>query len=223
MKRDTQRRLAQTFSTLVFQGAVLFLSAGSLNWLWAWIFLALGIVVLIINLIVLPSEVIAERGRKKKNVKKWDKIITKIMIVPMMGLYAVSGLDHRFDWSGNLHPGIHMAALVLFFAGAMLFTWSMVSNTFFSTMVRIQSERDHEVATEGPYRHVRHPGYVGYVLMILVTPVALGSLYGITMSVVATVVLIVRTSLEDKTLRNELSGYIEYSNHVKYRLVPYVW
>ena len=223
MNKNIFRRLAQTFFTLIIQGAILLISAWSLKWTWAWIFLAMGFIILIINLIVLPSEVIEERGRKKENVKKWDKILTTLNIFPMIGIYVLSGLDYRFNWSFDLHIIIHIVGFVLFFIGAMLFTWSMVSNKFFSTMVRIQTEREHKVATEGPYKYVRHPGYVGFILMCLVTPIALGSLYGIIMSSIVTVIFIIRTALEDKTLRNELNGYREYSKNVKYRLVPFVW
>ena len=183
----------------------------------------MGVVILIINLFVVPLEVIEERGRKKENVKKWDKILSAISVFPIIGIYILSGLDYRFNWSIDLHISIHIIGLILFFLGAMLFTWSMVSNKFFSTMVRIQTEREHKVAMEGPYKFVRHPGYVGFILMYLVTPIALGSLYGIIMSGILTVVLIIRTTLEDKTLKNELNGYREYSRKVKYRLVPFVW
>jgi len=215
--------MLQVFFTLLIQGIILLISAGSIKWTWAWIYLVMSVVILIINLFVIPSEVIEERGSKKKNIKKWDKILTTINIFPIIGMYVLSGLDYRFSWSIDLHISIHLLSLVLFFMGAMLFTWSMVSNKFFSTMVRIQTEREHKVVMEGPYRYVRHPGYVGFILMFLVTPIVLGSLYGIIMSVIVTTILIIRTALEDKTLRNELNGYKEYSKNIKYRLVPFVW
>lgn len=223
MNKNIFRRLIQTFFTLLFQGVILFVSAWSLSWTWAWIFITTGAIILIINLIVLPSEVIEERGRKKENVKKWDKILTTINIFPMIGIYVLSGLDYRLHWSIDLHISIHIIGIVLFFFGSMLFTWSMVSNKFFSTMVRIQEEREHKVATEGPYKYVRHPGYVGFILMFLVTPIALGSLYGLIMSGIVTIIVIIRTVLEDKTLNIELKGYKEYSKNVKYKLIPFIW
>ena len=90
-------------------------------------------------------------------------------------------------------------------------------------MVRIQKEREHQVATTGPYKIIRHPGYVGFILMSLATPILLGSLYGLIMSVFVVVILIIRTTLEDRTLKNELTGYLEYSKKVKYRLIPFIW
>ena len=113
--------------------------------------------------------------------------------------------------------------IVFVLLGSMLFTWSMVSNKFFSTMVRIQDERDHRVATEGPYKYVRHPGYVGYILMTLATPISLGSLYALSMAFIVSVIIVVRTVLEDKTLNTELIGYEEYSKTVKYKLIPFIW
>jgi protein-S-isoprenylcysteine O-methyltransferase Ste14 len=107
--------------------------------------------------------------------------------------------------------------------GSMLFTWSMVSNRFFSTMVRIQDERDHKVATEGPYKYVRHPGYVGYILMTIATPISLGSLYALSMAVIVGLIIVVRTILEDETLNTELIGYEEYTKEVRYKLIPYIW
>jgi len=99
----------------------------------------------------------------------------------------------------------------------------MVSNKFFSTMVRIQEERGHTLAAEGPYKYVRHPGYVGYILMVIATPVALGSIYAILMSFLVMIIFIIRTAMEDKTLLNELEGYEKYSQKVKYKLIPFIW
>jgi len=90
-------------------------------------------------------------------------------------------------------------------------------------MVRIQTERGHEVAVSGPYKYIRHPGYVGFIVMVLATPLFLGTLYALLMSGITTILLIIRTSLEDKTLKNELDGYLEYSNKVKFKLIPFIW
>jgi protein-S-isoprenylcysteine O-methyltransferase Ste14 len=223
MNKDIIRRMAQVIATLLIQSIILFVSAGTLSWNWAWLFIVTGIFILVINYIVLPREVIEERGREKKNVKKWDKVLMSINIIPILGIYILSGLDDRFSWSPDLHYSIHLIGLVGVFLGSMLFTWSMVSNKFFSTMVRIQSEQGHSIAAEGPYKYVRHPGYVGFALMAIATPVALGSFYALSMSFLVMIIFIVRTALEDKTLLRELEGYEEYSKKVKYRLIPFIW
>ena len=102
-------------------------------------------------------------------------------------------------------------------------SWAMLSNPFFSGTVRIQKERDHVVATAGPYRIVRHPGYSGWSLANLATPVALGSLVGLMPAVLFVFNLIIRTAMEDQTLQEELDGDLQYSERVRYRLVPGIW
>ncbi len=223
MNKDIVRRLIQAFSILILQGAVLFIAAGTLSWKWAWYVLLLGLGLLIINLIVLPAELVEERGRKKENVKKWDKILTSIISIPTILMYVFSGLDRRFNWTGDIPVIINIAGLLLIFLGSMLFTWSMVSNKFFSTLVRLQTDRHQTVVTEGPYRYVRHPGYLGYIIFTLATPIALGAFWGSVFSGIIGILLIVRTGLEDATLRKELPGYAEYTENVKYKLIPFLW
>lgn len=223
MQNAIIRRYIQVFSTMFLQGAILFISAGTIRWLWAWIFIAVGVVILLFNGIVLPREVIEERGSKKTNVKKWDKILTNIVIFPFLGMYIVAGLDFRFGWSGDVSGIIHIFGLVITYSGSLLFTWAMVSNKYFSTKVRIQDDRGHHVATGGPYKYVRHPGYVGYFFMVLATPVALGTWYALPFTILISILFIIRTVLEDKTLFQELAGYREYAEKVKYRLIPFVW
>jgi protein-S-isoprenylcysteine O-methyltransferase Ste14 len=223
MNKNIIRRLIQVFSVLILQGTILFIAAGTLSWKWAWYVLLLGVILLLINWIVLPAELIEERGRKKENVKKWDKILTSINTFPTILMYIFCGLDRRFDWTGEVPIIINIAGLAFIFLGSMLFTWSMVSNKYFSTMVRLQTDRQHRVATEGPYNHIRHPGYLGYMTFTLATPIALGTFWGLIFSGITFVILIVRTALEDATLIKELPGYAEYTKKVKYKLIPYLW
>ncbi|MEN8247835.1 MAG: isoprenylcysteine carboxylmethyltransferase family protein [Bacteroidota bacterium] len=223
MKANIFKRFSQTLFTLVIQGVFLFLSAWTLDWFWGWIYMITGVVLLIFNLFVLPGEVIEERGRKKTNVKKWDKLLSAINAFPIMGIYIVSGLDYRLGWSAELANYIHIIGLILYISGSLLFTWSMIANKFFSTMVRIQTDRNHQVVTKGPYQFVRHPGYVGFILMFIVTSIVLGSLYALILSGIVTLILIIRTALEDQTLKAELEGYTEYAGKVKYRLLPFIW
>jgi protein-S-isoprenylcysteine O-methyltransferase Ste14 len=223
MNKDIIRRLIQVFSILILQGAILFIAAGTFSWKWAWFVLLLALVLLIINLVVLPAELIEERGRKKDNVKKWDKMLSSIIMFPTILMYVFSGLDRRFHWTGEISVFINIAGLVFIFLGSMLFTWSMVSNKFFSTLVRLQTDRQHTVVTEGPYKYIRHPGYLGYIIFTFTTPIALGAYWGLIFSVTIGILLVVRTSLEDATLTKELRGYAEYTENVKYKLIPFLW
>jgi protein-S-isoprenylcysteine O-methyltransferase Ste14 len=99
----------------------------------------------------------------------------------------------------------------------------MIANTYFSTAVRIQSDRGQTVCRTGPYRFVRHPGYVGFILQSFGTPILLGSTWALIPGVAAAAILVIRTSLEDRMLQAELTGYREYVQEVRYRLVPRIW
>jgi protein-S-isoprenylcysteine O-methyltransferase Ste14 len=107
--------------------------------------------------------------------------------------------------------------------GYALFLWAMACNAFFAEGVRIQTERGHAVVTNGPYGFVRHPGYVGAILSQVSTPFLLGSPWALIPSIASGVLYVVRTCLEDQTLRQELPGYAEYTQHTRYRLLPGVW
>jgi len=223
MNKDIIRRLIQVLVILVIQLFLVFIAAGTLKLVWVFAFIACSFLILVINFIVVPLDVIKERGSKKKNVKKWDKIISGINAAPSLGLYIVSGLDLRFEWTGAISIWIHAVGLILLFSSSMLFTWSMVSNSFFSTMVRIQDDRNHTVASKGPYKYVRHPGYVAFILMSISTPLVFGSIYALICSLMTMILMIIRTNLEDKTLQKELDGYGAYTLQVKYKLIPYLW
>jgi protein-S-isoprenylcysteine O-methyltransferase Ste14 len=223
MNKNVVRRIANVVVVFLLQGIILFIASGTLYWNWAWFFIFVQIAVLLINYAILPKEVIEERGREKKNVKKWDKILVGLSIIPAIGIYVLSGLDYRLSWSPDFHISMHIISLSILLLASMLFTWSMVSNKFFSTMVRIQKERGHTLVAEGPYKYVRHPGYLGYILMVIATPFALGSIYALLMSFLVMIIFIIRAAMEDRILLYELEGYREYSQKVRYKLIPFIW
>ena len=99
----------------------------------------------------------------------------------------------------------------------------MITNTFFSGTVRIQHDRGHAVISDGPYGWVRHPGYAGWSLSLITTPLMLGSFWALIPGALAALLLIVRTVFEDQTLQGELEGYSDYAQRVRYRLLPGVW
>ena len=135
----------------------------------------------------------------------------------------MAGLDVRFGWTRELSVAWHSAGAVVLAVGLGLSAWAMIANAYFSTAVRIQSDRGHTVCRTGPYRFVRHPGYVGFILQSLGTPFLLGSLWTLVPGITATVLMIIRTSLEDRTLQAELPGYRDFVQEVRYRLVPGIW
>jgi protein-S-isoprenylcysteine O-methyltransferase Ste14 len=217
------RRMLQVVVTYLVLAVLLFCLSGRLNWIWAWAYVGVGFGILVINVLILPAELIAERGQPGENVKGWDRLLATLTGLPTLGVPIVAGLDARFGWSPQIAPGIHLTGLALFALGQGLFSWAMASNQYFSTAVRIQMDRGHTVATGGPYRYVRHPGYVGFVVSYLGMALALGSLWAILPAVLVAFLMVVRTALEDRTLQDELPGYRDYAQRVRYRLLPGIW
>jgi protein-S-isoprenylcysteine O-methyltransferase Ste14 len=219
-------RFAAIAITFVLQAVLLFGSAGTLNWLWAWVYFAISLVTVAINGAIMlrtSPELIAERGRPKE-MQGWDKFVSGIGGAAMyLALPLVAGLDMRFGWTSALPVTWHVAGAALLTAGYGLTAWAMISNAYFSTAVRIQSERGHAVCRSGPYRYVRHPGYVGMTLQSLGMPFLLGSSWALLPALVAAVAMVIRTALEDRMLQAELPGYQEYTGEVRYRLIPGIW
>jgi len=222
-EKDILKRFLQITISIILTAIILFVSAGRIDWFYAWIFIGLSILVIVINASIFSPELVAERGRKKENVEKWDRIISGLLIFPWLGIYLVSGLDIRFKWTFELPIWIHILGIFTFVLGNVLVSWSMISNKFFSTAVRIQYERGHIVANTGPYRFIRHPGYLGMIIYHLGTPFILGSLWALIMAGLVVTLFIIRTIFEDNTLKNKLEDYKEYTEKVKYRLIPGIW
>ncbi|MFB0515908.1 MAG: isoprenylcysteine carboxylmethyltransferase family protein [Candidatus Neomarinimicrobiota bacterium] len=207
-------------------GVILFLAAGRMDWVMGWALVAVTFVWVCANALVLiprRSPLIAERLGPKKGAKTWDTVIMSIVGVVTIVRLVVAGLDLRFGWSTGIPFAIQIAALVIAVLGYALGVWATAVNAFFSQIVRIQEERGHTVVTNGPYRFVRHPGYVGTLLFELTVPVMLGSLWALAVGGLIVLLIVTRTALEDRTLLAELDGYSAYAERVRYRLLPAVW
>lgn len=222
-KKNIFKRSIQVLMSIFLISALLFISAGKINFIYAWIYIALSIMVIIINLFIFPDELIAERGRSKDNVETWDKILTRLIMLPFLSLYIVAGLDIRFGWSPKLDIWIHITGLALFLLGNAIVSWAMVSNPYFSTAVCIQHDRNHSVSKGGPYKYIRHPGYLGMIIYYIATPLFLGSLWSFIPAFLTSILFIIRTALEDNTLKNKLDGYANYALKVRYRIIPGIW
>jgi len=223
IRKNIFRRFLQVTFTVFLTALILFMSSGRFDWIWAWVYLITYIVVVIVNAIIFPPELISERGRKKENVEKWDKLVSGLLMIPLLALYIVSGLDIRFRWSPETALWIHLAGLAVFLSGIALVSWAMVSNTYFSTAVRIQYDRDHSVSDSGPYRYMRHPGYLGMIIYNLATPLIFDSFWAFLPAGIMVILFVVRTILEDSTLKTKLEGYREYAERVRFRLIPFIW
>jgi protein-S-isoprenylcysteine O-methyltransferase Ste14 len=218
-----RKRMLQVVIQTLLIAAILFIASGRLDWGWAWAYLGVGVGILVINSLVLSPELIAERGQVKEDTKDWDRVLAIFIIIPTLGTLIVAGLDERYGWSPQLDWAIQVVALVFFALAQGLFSWAMASNKFFSGTVRIQEERGHAVASGGPYRYVRHPGYVGYIASWFATSLTLGSLWALIPAGLVMCLMVVRTALEDKTLLEELDGYQDYAKQVRYRLLSGIW
>jgi len=144
--------------------------------------------------------------------------LTVLILIPV-----IAGLDvGRFLWS-SLDIYFAVVGLVLFIVNTVLINWAMLANPYFEPTVRIQKDRGHRVISSGPYKIVRHPGYLAGILYTLSIPLIIGSLYTFIPVGIYVLLIVVRTLLEDRTLQRELNGYSEYSKKVKYRLLPWLW
>jgi len=215
--------------TSLFMLGVLFLAGGSLDWWEAWAYAAMTMIVLLSSravLILKNPELAQERSQagQKENVKPWDKILMPITAIylPLIS-WVVAGLDKRFGWSPDLPDYIQVIALFVIFLGSSIGTWAMITNQFFSSHVRIQTDRGHKVVNTGPYRFVRHPGYAGGLISWLAAPVFFSSYWIMIPTILAIIGSILRTALEDRTLLDELPGYEEFAQRTRYRLVPGIW
>ena len=221
-----RKRVAQIGFLLLIQVIALFASAWKWNWWNAWAYLGEYLIFLVFNVLVLlphHKDLVEERSKVGEGAKGWDKVIGGISAFGGLLILILAGLDERFAWAGALSLEVQVAAFVLLGLSYPLFTWAMVSNKFFSTIVRIQKDRGHTVETGGPYRVVRHPGYASLLVSNLMIPIALGSLWACIPMLLLVANLFLRTALEDRTLQNELEGYKEYAGRVRYRLIPRIW
>ena len=211
---------------VILMGVALFWSAGEIGWLPAWALLGVIVSWIIATAVVTlrhSPELLAERLGPAKGAKRWDTIIMGIYGVMQLALLVIAGLDHRFGWTSGIGVLAQIGAFVVCCLSYALAVWATASNAYFSQIVRIQTERGHEVATGGPYRFVRHPAYTGTILTSVAIPILLASWWAFAVGVLAALLMILRTILEDRTLQAELPDYLEYSCRVRYRLVPGVW
>jgi protein-S-isoprenylcysteine O-methyltransferase Ste14 len=207
-------------------GVAMFWSAGRIDWWPAWTVIAVWLVwFTVVDIIILRfnPDLMAERMAPPEGAKVWDRVILSIIRLTELVRYILAGLDQRYGWTGDFPLAAQIIALIVCVLSTALFAWAMASNTFFSQVVRIQSDRDHAVATGGPYRYVRHPAYIGTILFELALSTLLASWWAIITGGSCVILLILRTALEDRTLQAELAGYMDYARQVRYRLLPGIW
>ncbi len=209
-------------------GGVLFLAAGRLDWWEAWILLAIYFLIAEgagLWMLRYDPQLLKERDQAvmKSNVKTWDRIMTALNLLLTLSLFAMLGLDGgRFHWS-PVPLAVRCLGGLAALSSFGMSLWASRVNTYMSAMVRIQQERGHQAITIGPYRYVRHPMYLGMCLLYIGLPLIFNSWLGLAVSGLMIAAVVIRTALEDGTLKRELPGYAEYARLVRYRLLPGVW
>jgi len=205
----------------------IFLS-GKWFWIEGWIFSIWLIVIYLSISIYLHSkdtELLAERLRKPGtgNEKNWDKYIVYALVILFLGWFLISPLDIRYVWTTGFPLWLKILGGILLIPSFFFIYRSYTDNTFLSPLVRIQDERKQYLVSTGVYGFVRHPMYLGGILMVIGVPMMLGSKYGIVMGAIMSFIIAARIIGEEKMLMVELEGYGDYKRRVKNRLVPFLW
>ncbi|MFK0088686.1 methyltransferase family protein [Pseudomonas sp. NPDC090755] len=205
---------------------LIFLPAGSLGWRPGWIFVAVLVAGFGVSALVLARVnpvIYRARSRIQPGTQAWDKALLALLLPAMTAVLPVAALDAG-RWRETALPAwVVLPGYVGVLAGIALAAWAQAVNPFFEPGVRIQSERHQRVIDNGPYRYVRHPGYVAALWLFFGMGLALGSLWALLPAALAAALLVVRTAWEDRLLQAELPGYAGYARRVRWRLVPGVW
>ncbi len=217
--------LVVTLGSFAVMAGILFASAGRWDLPMFWVYLAVMIVPSMLSLLLLyqrSPDLIKERLRPSPG--EQDRLTVGVLLLTLATHWGIAGLDvGRFHWSGVMPLAVQLAGLLGYAVGIGLLVWATLVNRFFSSAVRIQTDRGQYVVTTGPYQYVRHPGYSGGILFFLCSGLALGSWWSILPILLAVAAVIRRTRLEDRMLQEGLRGYRDYAQHVRYRLVPGLW
>lgn len=206
--------------------AIIFISAGKLNYWQGLLYVAIGLTMAVLNYTTfkIDPELLKERSKPGENTKSWDKTILGLSFLATIAMYIVAGLDSgRYHWSPSFHLSLVILGGVLTATGQLLFIIAQKQNRFFSSTVRIQTDRNHTVCDSGLYKVVRHPAYLGSFVQALGFPLLFGSYWSFLPVFFSVVLLITRTSLEDSTLKKELNGYQVYTTKTRFKLIPFIW
>jgi len=202
--------------------------SGVWNWWEAWAYAIINILGFIVSRVLAARrnpDIITERARSMElqDAKPWDKILSPMLAFGALIILIVAGMDKSYGWTTPFALNVKLVALIVIILGYVFGSWALVENIFFSGVVRIQTDRGHHVVTTGPYRIVRHPGYAGALWTYLAMPILMDSLWAFIPTVLLVGVLVLRTTLEDRTLQAELPGYKEFTQKTRFRLFPWIW
>jgi protein-S-isoprenylcysteine O-methyltransferase Ste14 len=198
------------------------------DWWEAWVYALATIICFAISRILAAQrnlDIITERAGflQHENTKPWDKRLVSLGLLGGALVPVIAGLEALFSPPTEFSSAVIFVSLVVILVGYTLGSYAFIENSYFSAEVRIQNDRGHQVVSSGPYRWIRHPGYAGSILTTLAIPLFLDSVWAFLPAVFSVILLIIRTYLEENTLIDELAGYRDYAERVRYRLLPGVW
>jgi protein-S-isoprenylcysteine O-methyltransferase Ste14 len=220
-----RRILTNVFAVLVL-ALLWFWLAGRITWLPGWLLLItfiLSVIALFIRLSRLDPQLLRERSRQAPNVESWDKKVMGLYTLSLVALLAISAIDSgRMRWSLVPTWAQVLGWVALLLAGALI--WHVLGvNTYASSWARIQNDRAQQVITAGAYSRVRHPMYLGLVILFAALPLALASWWSFMPAAVIVALILYRTKREDLMLISGLPGYDDYAGRVRFRLIPGLW
>ncbi len=218
--------LIKTVITSLIFPVILFLSAWKIDYFQGYVFLLTNLFTALMNFWTIKNdtELMSERSKVGKDSKSWDKLILGFSGMTYLISVVIAGLDSgRFQWSPDFHWIIYLIGVVLMIIGQVIFLTARKENKYYSSVVRIQMDRGHTVCDTGIYKFVRHPGYFGMTISLAALPLLTGSIWSSIPIIIAIILLFIRTYLEDETLKKELTGYSDYAQRTRQRLIPKVW
>ncbi len=224
-----EKKIVLAFLYILLFPVLLLLLSGDIFWPAGWIFSIWFILLCFSTILYLYRKdpaLLAERYKKPGagNEERWDRYVVYGLVIGFIFWIIVMPLDaKRFAWSPEFPLWLNVLGGAGLAGSFFLFFRSFTDNTFLSPLVRIQYDRMQRVVSTGVYGFVRHPMYLGGILMFLGAPLLLGSIYGVLAGLALTVLLVARILGEEKMLNRDLEGYRKYTQHVRYRLIPYIW
>jgi len=213
--------IVQSAGLPILIALILFGAAGRADLPLYWIYVAIIAALSVGGLFLIGEDLARERLRPGGKPPPWSLHLAFLLCLVH---WAIAGLDRgRFHWSDAVPLALRLAALIVFALGLALTMWAMHVNRFFSSAIRIQADRGQRVVAEGPYRWVRHPGYLGAIPAMMASGLVLCSWVATALGALGSLWLLWRTRAEDRFLRAELPGYEAYAARVRWRLLPGVW
>jgi protein-S-isoprenylcysteine O-methyltransferase Ste14 len=220
--------IVQTIVWFGFMGAIIFVAAGTINYVGGWLYLGEMVAVSVVfglHMVRVDPGLLKER--LKPPVQKDQPLADKLVLIPIlllifggMGFMAADAV--RWRWS-MMPPSVQWAGCGLLLAAFLFIYWTMRANSFAAPVVKIQKDRGQAVITTGPYAIVRHPMYFGALFYLAGTSLVLGSWWGLVTVPILALLFVIRIGIEEKALRTGLEGYDDYARRVRWRLIPLIW